>query len=555
MPRQVFVYGSNAASALVSTYTSDVTRTGFVARQSLISAMSRPSAATLDVPAGLTVSAVRHLHADAASSLSKALKRDSGNIDLLLWDLMDERFGVCQLSDGSFVTRSPHLVRTEITGAEVIRRLVFGSEEHLELWREAANRFATLLADLGLTSRTYVLDLPWASTDESGASVELGYGPDSQEMHTLLQPYYRHLRSLGIYVVSVPGTTAAAGHSSGRAPFNLLDSCYHELSARLAAASGENLGQAGDAVSHWNWDERHRAPIFYWTHSSQVRPLPGRTAHVVLPRAKAGEQYKARFLLQNTGSDTLLVMSHGALPRGKYQVPRFEWLATLEGRPENLLFLADGALEANPGLDLAWFTGNARDDLTARFSSIVRAVADQLGVCRVLFVGGSGGGFASLGLAASLPESRALVFNPQTAIRKYWNRAVTEYQQSLFPEFDSLSLLDTLGPRVSAIERVRVDKAATYQVIYVQNDDDDLHMHKHLGPFAAVLGMKPRSGVSPNGNVQLVVDRFGDGHSMPYRLVLNRFVDLALEGWGLPLQPWSRARYAGLLTGPANDTA
>ena len=555
MPKQVFVYGSNAASALVSTYTSDVLRSGFVARQSLISAMSRPSTATLDLPAGLTVSAVRHVQADAASSLPNALKKNPSTIDLLLWDLTDERFGVCQMSDGSFLTRSPQLVRTGITGAEVLRRLAFGSEEHLELWREAAGRFAALLADLGLTSRTYVLDLPWASADESGASVELGYGPDSQEMYALLQPYYSHLRSLGISVVSVPGTTAAAGHPSGRAPFNLLDSCYHELSARLAAVSGENHHQAGKAVPHWNWDERHKAPIFHWTHPSQVRPLRGRTEHVVLPRTKRGEQYKASFLLQNTGSDTLLVVSHGALPRGKYQVPRFEWLATLEGRPENLLFLADGALDEHPGLDLAWFTGNSGDDITHRFSDIVRSVADQLGVKRVLFMGGSGGGFASLALAASLPESRALVFNPQTAIRKYWNRAVVQYQQNLFPEFDSLSALDALGPRVSAVERVRADKAATYQVIYVQNNDDALHMDKHLAPFAAAVGMKPRSGVSPNGNVQLVVDRFADGHNMPYRLVLNRFIDLALEGWGLPLQPWLRDSYADLLAASAIDTA
>ncbi|MCC3293034.1 DUF6270 domain-containing protein [Arthrobacter sp. zg-Y411] len=554
MPRQVFVYGSNAASALVSTYTSDVRRSGFVARQSLISAMNKPSAATLGLPAGLTVSAAGHVEADAASSLPGALSQNAGAVDLVLWDLADERFGICELSDGSFLTSSPQLARTTIAGADVLRRLVFGSQDHLELWREAADRFARLLADLKLTSRTYVLDLPWASTDESGASVELGYGPDSEEMNALLQPYYRHLRSLGISVVSVPGTTAAAGHASGRAPFNLLDSCYHEVSARLAAACGANHHPSGNA-GHWNWDERHGAPVFHWTDPSQIHPAPGRTAHVVLPRTKAGERFKARFLLQNTGSDTLLVISHGALPRGKYQVPRFEWLATLEERPENLLFLADGALEAHPDLDLAWFTGDAGDDITRRFSGIVRAIADQLGVRRVLFMGGSGGGFASLAFAASLPESRALVFNPQTAIRKYWNRAVTKYQQTLFPGFDSVSALDTLGSRVSAVTRARADKAADYQVIYVQNDDDAFHLDKHLAPFAAVLGMKARSGVSANGNVQLVVDRFAEGHNMPYRLVLNRFIDLALDGWGSPLQSWDRDRYADLLAASANPTA
>ncbi len=545
MHKRVFVYGSNAASALVTAYSSDITRSGFVARQSLISAMNAPSDVELAIPADLTVSAASHVRRDAASSLTENLTRVADDVDLLLWDLADERFGVSEMSDGTYLTTSPQLVRTTVSGADLLRRVTFGSQEHLDLWRVAATRFGTVLETLGLKSRTFVLDLPWAPTDETGAGVELSFGPDSSQMNSFLQPYYDHLRGLGVRVISEPRTTGASGHAAGRAPFNLLDSCYHALSARLAAAFAET---ETPARVHWNWDERHEAQILHWTDAEQVQSdIPGRTQHVVAPRTKSGEEFPARFLLQNTGSDTLLVVSHGALPRGKYQVPRFEWLATLEDRPENLLFLADGALESHPALDLAWFTGNAADDLTERFSNIVDTVAGQLNISRILFMGGSGGGFASLALASSAPGSRALVFNPQTAIRRYWNKSVSVYQHTLFPELDSPAGLDAFGPRVSAVARVRTDKASDYQVIYVQNDDDAFHMDNHLAPFAAGLGMEARSSVSRNGNVQLLVDRFADGHNMPYRKILNRFIDLALEDWGLPQRPWDRNRYEDLL--------
>ncbi|MCC9174283.1 DUF6270 domain-containing protein [Arthrobacter sp. zg-Y179] len=545
MPRRIFVYGSNAASAMVTAYSSNVTRSGFVARQSLISAMNGPSNVELTVPADLTVSAANHVRRDAASSLTADLTRV--DVDLLLWDLADERFGVSELSDGSFLTTSPQLARAAVSGTQVRRRVAFGSQEHLDLWQAAAGRFVAVLETLGLKSRTFVLDLPWAAADETGASVELSFGPDSRQMNTFVQPYYDHLRALGISVISEPRTRAASGHAAGRTPFNLLDSCYHSLAARLAAAAAPAEAESG-SHAHWNLDERHGAPILHWTDIAQFNgDIPGRTEHVLAPRTKTGEEFPARFLLQNTGSDTLLVMSHGALPRGKYQVPRFEWLATLEGRPENLLFLADGALESHPDLELAWFTGNATDDLTARFSNIVSTVARQLGIHRILFMGGSGGGFASLALAASVPGSRALVFNPQTVIRKYWNKSVSGYQRTLFPELDSAAGLDTFGPRVSAVARVRTDKAESYQVIYVQNDDDAFHMENHLTPFAAALGMEARSSVSRNGNVQLLVDRFAEGHNMPYRKVLNRFVDLSLEDWGLPQRQWDRSRYDDLL--------
>ena len=289
------------------------------------------------------------------------------------------------------------------------------------------------------------------------------------------------------------------------------------------------------AVRDPEWDSRHDAPVIRWNTAGQFDARrAGRVHHVVAPGE--GQDYPLRCLIQNNGSDTLLVVSHGALPRQKYSLPRFEWLASLGNRAENLMFLADTALESFDDLELAWFTGSAKDDLSSRYAELVSRAAGQLGATKVLFMGGSGGGFASPALASKTPGSRALVFNPQTNIRKYWAKSVRQYVGRLFPESDSANALGTLGVRTNLATRLASEVSADHQVIYVQNDDDGHHLENHLGPFAASRGMEPRSGISEDGNIRLIVEHFATGHNMPYRTVLNPFVNLALANWGGPLE-------------------
>ncbi len=532
--RRVFVYGSHAAAGLINNYSEGVVRAGYVVRQSLISAMNGPSSATLDLPPGLTAAAERQVRHDAAGSLPAELTDKATKLDCVLWDLADERFGVHALTDGTFITSSPQFKNVKVHGAAVSRFVRFGTREHLALWKAAADRLIDLLAGLGLGSKTLVLQLPWASHDENGKGVELPFGPRSRSANAAFKPYYRHLRKRGLRVIKERKTTAAGAHPRGRSPLNVMDCHFHSIAEQLAVAL-----QVPRTQPHWNWDAQHKAPILHWSDPEQLDVrIVGRTEHRVAPRRTFGESFPARFLVQNTGSDTLLVISHGALPRNKYKVPRFEFLSTLENRQENLLFLADGALEESADLELSWFTGNAKDDLTQRFSSIVQLVSNQLGVKKIVFIGGSGGGFASVNLAAAVPGSRALVFNPQTAIRRYWAKSVSAYQKSLFPEMASPLELDELGKRTSLVTRVAAERPGTYQVIYVQNNDDVFHVENHLKPFAKELGMQPVTSISADGNVHLIVEPFASGHNMPYRSVLNDFVNLALQSWGESLPLW-----------------
>lgn len=509
MPRRFFVLGGGTARRLVADYTLDAECAGMLTGRSLITCWA-PAAVRRNAHRAAAGGSTVPPPAEAADFLSSRLKAEAGQLDALIWDLDDELLGVQDTGTGF-----PSPARDE-PGVMDGRPIPVGSFRHLRLWKSAARRFVRFLKDNGLGNKTYVL--PPVGTD-SGEVMSQG---------AVLEPYFRYLRRLGVRVLQVPRTPVAV-------PADSRDAVFHRLAGALAGAMGVPAGE-------WNRDDRHAAPILCWTDVRQIQAsLPGRTEHLVVPRQHLGERYPLRFLVQNSGSDTLIVISHGALSRSKYSLPRFEWLATVESRSENLLFLSDPVLDANPDVEVAWFTGDARDDVTVRLAAVVRAVADQLGARRILFAGGSGGGFASMALAALTPGSRALAFNPQTSIRKYWQTAVSTYQQALFPELGSPAGLAALGARGDAVERARRDPPVDYQVLYVQNSDDEFHMRAHLAPFAEVLQLPAQTARTADGNVQLVVERFADGHNMPYRLVLNGFLDHALRDWNGPLPAWDEA--------------
>ena len=135
-PTGLAVYGSCVARDTVEHLVPGTVRLlGYVARQSLVSAMSPP----LDTDPGhldALPSAFqrRVLGEDARSALLRTLARDAASLEVLLWDLADERLGVYLLPDGGAITRTAELVASgaEPAMAARARLLTLGSDEHLE---------------------------------------------------------------------------------------------------------------------------------------------------------------------------------------------------------------------------------------------------------------------------------------------------------------------------------------------------------------------------------------------------------------------------------------
>ncbi len=102
------------------------------------------------------------------------------------------------------------------------------------------------------------------------------------------------------------------------------------------------------------------------------------------------------WLAKKTGSRTLLISFHGAIDRTKRATPVFMPVMPMTGEPANQLMIADPGMEGTGECTLAWYTGydgfNAQDALL----DIIRRTIAHLGIEHVVFMGSSGGGFASL---------------------------------------------------------------------------------------------------------------------------------------------------------------
>lgn len=219
-------------------------------------------------------------------------------------------------------------------------------------------------------------------------------------------------------------------------------------------------------------------------------------------------------------SDTTIFFFHGAIER-HFTLPVLSGLGISGAVNANRVFVSDPSLVLEDDLMLAWYAGSHQQpNLQEVLTSILRKIAESLGSKKVVFFGGSGGGFASLYFASQCEDSLALVFNPQTNIAKYSERAVRDFAVKSFgAKPDATNPLTHLPPEVvtNVCELYTTPKRAT--VAYIQNQKDLTHVKTHLGPFLESL--------HEDTSLLLLKEPWRDGHSPPPKELLTQVLDLA----------------------------
>ncbi|WP_298886885.1 DUF6270 domain-containing protein [uncultured Serinicoccus sp.] len=245
---RTFIYGS-----CVSRDTFEFLRpqgydlTAYVARQSLLSAYSRVDEEEL--PPHETSSAFqrRMIEGDWTSSLPRALARVRGRVDLVLWDLCDERLGVRRLASGHYVTRSVDTIATgldtqlEKQGAALVP---FGSPQHRRHFTARLRSFRQRLRELELLERTLVLAPAWASRCGDGTPTPSSFGLSAEEANPIFADYHDEVEKVvGVPIIRLGEdlVEGAAHHRWGKAPFHYSDEVYLRLVdhiSRHAARAG-----------------------------------------------------------------------------------------------------------------------------------------------------------------------------------------------------------------------------------------------------------------------------------------------------------------------------
>ncbi|MGO0577031.1 DUF6270 domain-containing protein [Ornithinimicrobium panacihumi] len=219
----------------------------YIARQSLASAFSTPN--DLAVPPFSTSSNFqrRMLVGDWRGNLVQSLRQHQDSIDLLLWDLCDERLGLYRLPNASIVTRS---VDSLSTGLDQELRphphVPFGSPAHRQRFELNLGQFADLLDELDLRSRTLLLAPPWATHFPDGQPAPSSYGLTPDHANDLFDVYHARVEArLGIHVVRdlTSPPRASRSHRWGPAPFHYDHATYTALAAQVSQAAGRPVAR------------------------------------------------------------------------------------------------------------------------------------------------------------------------------------------------------------------------------------------------------------------------------------------------------------------------
>jgi pimeloyl-ACP methyl ester carboxylesterase len=231
-------------------------------------------------------------------------------------------------------------------------------------------------------------------------------------------------------------------------------------------------------------------------------------------------------LPSKTHSETTIVFLHGAAPQD-VRLPYFAGQAISRGLQANRVFISDPALLVAPDITIGWHVGDAfapnfQSDLVSILERIVLAHDAK----RVVFFGGSAGGFASLFYSSRFAGSLCVAYNPQTSLRRYiagkvrdyacsaWNISANEYDPLAFVERRAVTDVCDLYSR-----------PAENTVAILQNTQDAYHIERHFNPFVRSAGQA--------NHIWMQSDDWGPEHTPPSKDVLRQLLERSVEG-----TPW-----------------
>ncbi|MET3351805.1 UNVERIFIED_ORG: hypothetical protein ABID57_003518 [Arthrobacter sp. UYEF1] len=239
------------------------------------------------------------------------------------------------------------------------------------------------------------------------------------------------------------------------------------------------------------------------------------------------EDAKLHFYAQLVPSNTLYVAFHGAMPLDHATYPRFERVNSLNRRSSTFLSFADPTWYLNPQMNLSWFLGGPDWDALDPIEHVVRKALKVSGATNVVFVGGSGGGFAALRIGVRFPRSLAYVQSPQTVVTRYLPSTVNLYFDTVWGE-----------PKSQVVKRTphKFDLTGLYRanpglnfVYYLQNLNDPAHIRDHYRPFKRVHGISESQGTTRDAMKRFYLSdsellRHGPPTAAEFELNFNRAI-------------------------------
>lgn len=229
-PIRTLIYGSCVSRDVLRIAPEPFQLTGYIARQSWISAFTTPVPSP-DLSHVASAFQARNLDGDFRSTARQLMRRHSEATDVLLIDIASDRHGVAQYGDG-YVSLTPDHKRAFGGMIRGGRRVPFASPRHLGLFSAAVKRGSGALGRLGLMEKALVLRAPFTDVTTTGVPMK---GGSVTKLNAQYEPYYEVLAAAGLEIVDLPAELAVAdpGHTWGLAPDHYADPAYQWWAERI----------------------------------------------------------------------------------------------------------------------------------------------------------------------------------------------------------------------------------------------------------------------------------------------------------------------------------
>lgn len=207
------------------------------------------------------------------------------------------------------------------------------------------------------------------------------------------------------------------------------------------------------------------------------------------------------FLSRLTTSDTLVVTFHGANMASKNQpYPRYERARTFMKTDASFACIADSTIQ-DTDLLLAWYLGDQKHDPMDFIDVTVSRAMKKIGASRVIFVGGSGGGYAALRAALRTPNGHAFLESPRIFLDTAAERSMRLYLKQ-FWRGKTVPELQKLDPERFDSYRSQIAEAPAGKVYYLQGLYDPTFLWNEYRLAKELAGLESPMGISPTGSVR-----------------------------------------------------
>ncbi len=192
---------------------------------------------------------------------------------------------------------------------------------------------------------------------------------------------------------------------------------------------------------------------------------------------------------------SLVISFHGAVDRATRSVPVFPAFMRDLGGEVSQLSVSDPSMLKEGAFGLSWYAGHQGFPSQVILSLLFERIVEAFEFSRVVFLGSSGGGFASLFYSSLIPGSIAIAVAPQTSMHAYYAGHIKRYREGCWP---SVASDEELSGVICTDLCERYARPMQNLVIYLQSAGDHFHFRTQLIPFLNAVSKTRTPGLVLN---------------------------------------------------------